>query len=233
MAGRDWPRAGASAYFVTGSGTDVGKTFITARLIGELRARGRQAVGLKPVLSGYDPAQAAASDAGILAAAMGRDATAANIDALCPLRFAAPLSPDMAARREGRSIDFEALIAFCQGALGRGDHDLLFIEGVGGVMVPLDAEHLVLDWMRRLQLPVLLVTGSYLGSISHTLTAAQAVTGAGLGLSAIVISESAESSVDLAETRDTLRRFVGGTPVVTVPRDAGDGMELAVALAMI
>jgi dethiobiotin synthetase len=90
-----------SAVFVSGTGTDIGKTFVTAALIHELRRRGRAVDALKPVVSGFDPAQLAASDPGVFLAALGRAPTAAALDRIAPWRYSAPLSPDMAARREG------------------------------------------------------------------------------------------------------------------------------------
>jgi dethiobiotin synthetase len=125
----------------------------------------------------------------------------------------------MAAAREGRAIDFKALVTYCEHAIGE-DGRTLFIEGVGGVMVPLDPKHTVLDWMKRLGLPVLLVTGSYLGTISHTLTALEVLARAGLSVRMLILNESAGATVPLSETRDTLERFVGAVPIATIPRDA-------------
>ena len=84
------------------------------------------------------------------------------------------MSPDLAAAREGRSIDVDSVVTFCQTAIEQR-RDILLIEGVGGVMVPLDGERTILDVMMALQLPLILVTGCYLGTISHTLTALDAL----------------------------------------------------------
>jgi dethiobiotin synthetase len=109
-----------------------------------------------------------------LLAALGREAGAAELDAIAPWRFAAPLSPDMAAALEGREIDFDALVAFSRRAVSADFHAPL-VEGVGGVMVPLDQTHTVRDWVAASGLPAVLVAGSYLGSMSHTLTALEAL----------------------------------------------------------
>src|SRR5690348_2147548 len=129
-----------SAVFVTGTGTDVGKTFVTAALIRILRERRRSVDALKPVATGFDPALVDSSDSGILLAALDRPATPATLDRVTPWRYAAPLSPDMAAQREGRALDFDALVAFTRGAVAEA-RDILLIEGIGGVMVPLDERH--------------------------------------------------------------------------------------------
>jgi dethiobiotin synthetase len=203
--------------FITATGTDIGKTFVTAGLIHALRRQGRTIDALKPVLSGYDPAQLAASDAGQLLAAMGRPLTDAEAAQISPWRFSAPLSPDMAAAREGRAIDFDQLIAFCRRRVAE-TADVLLVEGVGGVMVPLDDRHTVLDWMAALDAPVLLVAGSYLGTISHTLTAFEMLRSRGPLVAAVIVSETPGSTVGLQETIEAIRRFVTPVAVVALPR---------------
>lgn len=203
-------------FFVTATGTDIGKTFVTAGLIRSLRRRGLAAAALKPVVSGFDPAQAADSDPARLLAALGREMVPAELDRIAPFRFRAPLAPDMAAAREGRRIDFAALAAIGRGE-GAGDR-WLFVEGVGGVMVPLDESHTVLDWIEALGLPAILVAGSYLGTISHTLTALSVLAARALPVAAVVISESARSLVPLDETVRSVARFAGALPVLAVPR---------------
>ena len=127
----------------------------------------------------------------------------------------------MAARREGRVIDFEALVAFTRDAAATHRASGLLVEGVGGVCVPLDDQHTVLDWIAASKLPALLVAGSYLGTLSHTLSAVATLAGRGIPLAGIVLSESPESPVALEESRATLRRFVGGAPIALLPRAAG------------
>jgi len=206
-----------SAFFVTASGTEIGKTFVTAALIRELRRRGRPVAALKPVASGFDPAHPEDSDAGMLLAALGEMATPAAFDLIAPWRFHAPLSPDMAARREGRVIDFAALVGHSRQAIATATGTLL-IEGVGGVMVPLDDGHTVLDWIDALRIPAIVLGGSYLGAISHALTALDALRSRSLAVAALVVNETPQSTVALDETAATIARFAGETPVVTLPR---------------
>lgn len=210
-----------SGYFITGTGTDIGKTFVTAGLIRHLRANGKKVAALKPVVSGFD--DRARSDSGIILDALGEAITPTTLDRVSPWRFAAPLSPDMAAAREGRMIDFDALVEFC-----RAPRDgITLIEGVGGVMVPLDTSHTVLDWMAALGFPVILVTGTYLGSLSHTLTAVRALESAHLRIAAIAVNESAQSAVPMDETVATLRRFLPALPFVEIARHQSDFSPLA------
>jgi dethiobiotin synthetase len=201
--------------FVTATGTDVGKTFVTAKLVAELRAARRSVLALKPVASGFDAANAEASDTGVLLDALGLSATPSNLDAVSPWRFAAPLSPDMAAARERRAIPFAELVEFCRAPRAA---DVVLIEGIGGVMVPLDEEHTVLDWIAELGAPVLLVAGSYLGTLSHTLTAVAALRARGVEPAALIVSESDNQPVPLEEAAAAIRRFVSPVAVVALPR---------------
>jgi dethiobiotin synthetase len=209
-----------TAIFITATGTNVGKTFVAAALIRHFRSVGRTVDAIKPVVSGFDPTNLHVSDPAMLLAALGRPVTIEEIDRISPWRFAAPLSPDMAAGREGRALSFNALMDFSRRALAAHRDDLLFIEGVGGIMVPLDARHTVLDWMSTLRIPLLLVAGSYLGSISHTLTALQVLARRNLDVAAVVVSESETSPTSLDETVATIARFADSIDVIGVPRDA-------------
>jgi dethiobiotin synthetase len=205
------------ARFVTATGTGVGKTLVSAALIHQLRAAGQPVQALKPLLTGWPDPTGTPSDPELLLRAQGVEPTLERIAEITPWRFAAPLAPDMAAARERRALDFDALVAFTRAAQERCD-GWLVVEGVGGVAVPLDDRHTVLDWIAGTKLPALLVTGSYLGTLSHTFTAAAALRAAGIPLAGLVISESAESPVPLEETRATLLRFLGELPCALLPR---------------
>jgi dethiobiotin synthetase len=206
-----------TALFVTSTGTDIGKTFVIRGMIRELRARGRQIEVLKPVITGFDPRVAHVSDTGRLLLALGRALTPDHIDAMSRYRLRDPVSPDLAARRDGSRIDFAALSALCREAIAR-HQDALIIEGVGGIMVPLDARHTVLDWMIEIDLPVLVVVGSYVGTLSHTLTALDVLERNDLKIAAVVVSETPASAAGLEDTAATIRRFVKSIEVLALPR---------------
>ena len=202
-----------SAYFVTSSGTDVGKTFATCALIHAARAKGKSVAAFKPILSGFEANNAAESDAGHILDTLG----AGSIATIAPWRFAAPLSPNMAAAREGKIIDVEGVIVWSRARLHQAE--LTLIEGVGGVMVPLDATHTVRDWMVGVNIPAILVVGSYLGAISHALTAIEALRVTGIPIAALIVSESEHSTVPLAETLETLSVFATDIPLrIAQPR---------------
>lgn len=190
-----------NSYFITATGTDIGKTFVTCALA---YATGRPAY--KPLISGFEGTD---TDTHRLIEAMGG---VSSPDDVSPWRYRAPLSPDMAAMAEGQAVPYDALVAWSR---TRAAAQPCFIEGVGGAMVPLTAEHTTRDWMRALNLPLILVAGSYLGSISHTLTALEALDG--MAVQAIILSESAQSTVSLEATRDSLARHTE-TLLVLQPR---------------
>ncbi len=206
--------------FLTSTGNGIGKNHVTAALAHLARRAGRSLRVVKPLVSGFDPAAPEGSDPAVLAAAAGLALDRATFDRISPWRYRAPLSPDMAAAREGKAIDFGALTEFCRAALA-GPEACVLVEGVGGVMVPLDGQHTVRDWIAALGIPALLVAGSYLGTLSHTLTARLALADAGIPLQAIVLSESDAAPVTLAETVAALRRFIPDTPIIALPRRPG------------
>jgi dethiobiotin synthetase len=209
--------------FITAIGTGVGKTLVTAILCRQLMSAQRAVRAIKPVVSGYatdDPG----SDPCVILRALGQAPAPERIDAIAPWRFIQPLAPHLAARREGRSLRINDVAAFC-GAQEHDSSDLLLIEGAGGVMTPIDDEHTFIDLIARLGHPAVLVAGSYLGAITHTLTALGALRQARVQFAGIVVSES-EPSAGLDDTIETLRQFTAGTTAVyALPRLAGDDDE--------
>jgi dethiobiotin synthetase len=210
-----------TGYFVTATGTDIGKTYVSANLLRQWRREGLAIAALKPVMSGFDPRELGASDAGQLLLAMDAPMDKGGLNLISPWRFAAPLSPDMAAAREGKTIPYDRLVETCRSVASMMPAEgRLIIEGVGGVLVPLDDKHTVMDWMQDLGIPILLVAGSYLGTISHTLAALAAMKLHGLAPHAVIINESPTSPVPVGETIEVLRRHAPGQLILSMPRNA-------------
>ena len=210
---------GKAGLFITASGTGAGKTLIACALCHQLGVRGLRVQGLKPVISGFDPAEAEESDSGLILRSLGRELSDEGIAAISPFRYLAPLAPNMAAKREGREIALGEIVDFCR-RRADDDFDVTLIEGVGGVMAPITDEETVIDWMAALGFPALVVLGSYLGAISHGLTALGALAARAIPIAGIVVNESPESPVDLAETVDNFRRFLPAHRIIAVPRIA-------------
>ena len=181
--------------FVAATGTDIGKTYVTQALLRHFRSDGIDARALKPVISGFEETNIAASDTGRLLTAMDKPPSLEEAEQISPWRFQAALSPDMAAVREGRHIEMQEVAAFCRQDAAQSGADITFVEGVGGIMVPLNATTTTLDWQASLDIPCLLVIGSYLGTMSHCLTALDALAAKGITPLAVILNESAESPV--------------------------------------
>ncbi|MET0274241.1 MAG: dethiobiotin synthase [Phenylobacterium sp.] len=218
-----------TAIYIAGAHTDVGKTHVACAVIEAARGRGLAVDAFKPVASGFDPDDWGHSDPGRLLAALGRPHTQEALEAISPWRFAAPLAPPMAARLEARPLPLGPIAERCRRALAASSASLFVIEGVGGLMSPIAEAATGLDLMLELRLPTVLVGGSYLGALSHTLTAVEVIRARGLPLSSVVISQDAEAEApDFAETVATIRGFCGGTRVIAAPRGLPESWPHAV-----
>ena len=210
-----------SALFVTATGTDIGKTFVSAGLLRHVK--GLRA--FKPVVSGFDIDAPEGSDPAALLDAMGETVTRDTLRRISPLQFKAALAPTMAARRENYHLALEELTQLCRKEMATGN--TLLIEGAGGVMSPLAEGATNLDLIGALQLSCLLVCGTYLGAISHTLTALSAMQTQGIAIKAVALNESAGSSIDLEETAQELRQFMPTLPLAIIRRGERDFAPLA------
>jgi dethiobiotin synthetase len=212
-----------SGLFITGVGTGVGKTLVATILCHQLRSIGRSVSALKPVVSGFvedDPE----SDPALILRSLGVTPTRAAIASISPWRFASPISPHLAARREGRSVTLEEIRRFCNEP-AVSPHSIRLIEGAGGVMSPICEHATCLHLIGRLGVPAVLVTGTYLGALSHTLTALGALIVTEVPVRGIVVSDSIDG-VGLAETVEGLREFgAGELPIYPLPRLGGDHEE--------
>lgn len=219
--------------FITATGTEIGKTYITAGLIRAGRAGGADIRALKPIVTGFDPAVPAGADPVILADALGLTADAETLARISPWQFKAPLSPDIAAAREGQKIDFSAVSATCRAASDAAAKSgaTILIEGIGGVMVPIDPAHTVRDLIAETGLPALLVTGSYLGAISHTLTAIEAMSAREIPLAGIIVNETPGSTVATEDMIRSLQDRLQALPIAGLAQGADPG-DLIPALGL-
>lgn len=192
--------------FITSTGTDIGKTFITQALVHQLRKAERSVNAYKPIISGFNETAIEESDSGKLLKAMQQEITFEHISEISPWRFTAPLSPHIATELEGRNIDIGTLYQWCQEKMT--NESITLIEGVGGVMAPLTRDITVLDWMKALSVPAVLVVGSYLGTLSHTLTALAALKSNDIPVAGIIITESPNESMKAEKTCEGLRGLI-------------------------
>ena len=152
--------------FITGTDTGVGKTIVTGGLAAILRARGVAVGVMKPAETGCALADGnlIPSDAAFLRTMSG---VQDPLETVVPYRFREPLAPAVAAEREGAHISTPKLVEHFEKIAAR--YDFTLVEGAGGLLVPLNAEYLILDLIKLLKLPILIVARADLGTINHTL----------------------------------------------------------------
>lgn len=195
--------------FITGTDTGVGKTLITAALARRCAERGRRVGVMKPIETGVDAQNGGTSDARRLMQAARSTVT---IDQVSPYRLTRPLAPLSAAEAEGRHIEMERIAASYR-ELAQG-HDLMLVEGAGGVLVPLTPERDNRDLMLELGLPVVVVGLSHLGGINQARMTIEVLRAAGLRVLALVLNRTTPAADELTReqehsTVDCLRRTVG------------------------
>jgi len=212
----------ASGIFVTGTGTEVGKTVVAAALAQTLVREGKRVAVFKPAVTGLE--EEGEKDHELLRRAAGSGQSDAEI---APYRYDPPASPHLAAALAGEEIDPERLRAAASGAAAGAD--FLVCEGVGGLMVPLacrvggDIRHqvatpyLVLDLAADLGYPLVVVGSPGLGTINHTLLTIAAAQAAGLEVALVVLTPWPEQPSEIERSnRETIAEF-GAVRVETLP----------------
>jgi dethiobiotin synthetase len=197
--------------FITGTDTDVGKTWFTCWLVRQWRIRGHDAVGLKPIAAG------SREDAELLQAASGRTLT---LDLINPVYLREPAAPLVAAREENRQLDFAALNAAVLRIAAHHSH--IAVEGVGGWRVPLGPRYEVRHWAHDLGLPVVVVARAGLGTLNHTLLTCESIRAMGLPCAGVVLNPGANpGALTLARRTNAavLQDFLG-LPVFEIDRAA-------------
>jgi dethiobiotin synthetase len=199
-----------TGYFVTGTGTEVGKTVVAAAVAATAARGGRRVAVFKPAVTGLD--EPGESDHELLRRA-ARSSQAD--DEIAPYRFGPAVSPHLAAEMAGESIDPKRLVAAARHA--GAEAEMLVCEGVGGFLVPLTLGYLVRDLVRELALPVIVAANPGLGTINHTLLTIEAVRAVGLALEAVVLTPWPEDPGEMERSnRDAIARL-GDVRVEALP----------------
>lgn len=203
-----------SGFFVTGTDTGVGKTWVAVGLLTALAQRGLTTAAMKPVASGcaQTPAGLRNDDALQLAAAAG---ATRSYDLVNPYAFAPAVAPHIAAGTAGVHIDLDLIAARFQG-LSRGV-DLVIVEGVGGWQVPLNERETVADLAARLCLPVILVVGVRLGCLNHALLTFESIERTGVTCAGWVANTIEAQSERFAENIQALRARLPAPLLGVVP----------------
>ncbi len=197
--------------FITGTDTAIGKTLVTAALAWSLKGLGLDVGVMKPVETGV--AKGRPSDAGRLTrAAQVSDA----LDLVRPYAFRLPVAPLDAARAERRTIKIQTIMQACHAL--QAQHDLLLIEGVGGVQVPMTPTLDVLDLIEKLNVPVLVVGRARLGGVNHAMLTLNALRERKIPILALVLNRTTpvKNAVARRQEHSTLEllRESAGVPVI-------------------
>jgi dethiobiotin synthetase len=209
-------------YFVAGTDTDCGKTFVSCVLLRAAAGLGHSTIGMKPVAAG-----AVSTEQGLRNDDALRLQQAASIalsyEQVNPVCLEAAVSPHLAAAQAGKRLQVQRIAGFCQGVLMKRA-DLTLIEGAGGWRVPISEHEFMSDLARALNLPVILVVGMKLGCLNHALLTAEAIVRDGLTLAGWVANQRDPHMALITENLQTLQEALpfpclGHIPFLANPDD--------------
>ena len=216
-----------SGVFVTGTDTGVGKTVVSCAIARALRAHGRDVGVMKPAETGVPPE-------GPLDARELRAAASVSdpIEDICPVQLELPAAPTVAAAAEGREVPLDEVRAAWERLHAR--HEVMIVEGAGGLLVPLAEKCTMADFAAELGLPVVVVARAALGTINHTLLTLEALERRGLPLAGVVVSHATGVLTDAdAQNFEALRSALGDRLAGEIPPladgelPAADAIDLA------
>jgi dethiobiotin synthetase len=167
------------AFFITGTDTDVGKTYVACKLINDYVAQGYKVVGMKPVAAGGDFVDGKWLNEDVL-----KLEAASNIKAprelVNPYSFKEAIAPHIAAEKSGVEIKIEVIQQAFKQLVDMAD--IVIVEGAGGFLVPINSEETMADLAAALDIPIILVVGMKLGCINHSLLTVEAIQARNLNL---------------------------------------------------
>lgn len=211
-------------YFITGTGTGVGKTLVSCALLHAFAKQGHTVIGMKPVAAGCENGKW--MDVELLAAASNVTAPREQIN---PYALIPPIAPHIAAARAGIEIDIDIIYQACL-ELGK-IADVVIVEGIGGFLVPLNDHQDSAVMAKTLGLPVILVVGMQLGCLNHALLTAQAVRATGLPLAGWVANRIDPQMTIFDENVSALKQRLGCPLLGVLPfESSADAEKLSVLL---
>jgi dethiobiotin synthetase len=209
--------------FVTGTDTGVGKSVVAAAICASLVARGETVAAFKPAVTGLDePPAEWPHDHNLLAAVANAGQSPEDVT---PYRFGPAVSPDQAAERAGVAVEPERILAAA--ARAAASADVLVVEGVGGVLVPLAATYLIRDLALELTLPMVVASRPGLGTINHTLLTVEALCTVGLEVAEIVLTPWREPASRLERANRRSLERLSGLPVTGLPAAGSESLAAA------
>ncbi len=201
------------SFFVTGTDTGIGKTAFTCGLANLLRVSGIDVGVMKPFATGVPQKNGFQSeDVSMLVRSSGVSDPESLIN---PYFFAIPASPYSAAKKLGRQIDLDLVLSSFDRL--RSTHDVMLVEGIGGIMTPILKDYFVIDLIKDLNLDVVVVTGSKIGTINHTALTIDACKKHGIHISGLIINQIDKNGYDLDELGQDLTALSGVDVIAKIP----------------
>jgi dethiobiotin synthetase len=201
-------------FFITGTDTGVGKTVIAAAIIKMIRARGISVCGMKPVETGCSRSGSCLcpSDGTFLKKAAGMEET---LNLITPYCFETPVAPSLASEMEGRPVSIDVILEKFHLLLKR--YHAAVVEGVGGILVPMKRDYFVIDLIREMKLPLIVVSRPSLGTLNHTLLTVNFALKQGIAVAGVIINFTRPPDETVAEnTNPLLLRQLSPVPLIGV-----------------
>ncbi len=183
-------------FFITATGTEIGKSFYLQKLCQKYQEKKQKFYAIKPVISGFD-IDDTNNDSFLILKALNLEINEKNLNKISPWRLKAPYSPNIAANLENREINLSEVMNFCQKEinLAKKTSSNLLIEGAGGFMTPINNQFTYLDLIKSLNIPVILVTANYLGTISHSLSAIEVLKNNNVKIAKIIFNNLGKNDI--------------------------------------
>ncbi len=206
----------AQGYFITGTDTEIGKTYSSCALLAGLRQQGFSAVGMKPIAAGTDIIDGERINEDVSQLKAASDPAAPEL--INPYLFDEPIAPHIAAEKAGIDIDLDHIL-HCYQQLAQ-QFKVVIVEGVGGFCVPLGKHQDTAHLAQRLNLPVILVVGMRLGCINHALLTVEAIRARGLTLHGWIANTIDPAMHCFAENLEALRERIPAPLLAVLPHQS-------------
>ena len=220
----------SKAIFITGTGTDIGKTFVTGLILKKLRESGADAAYYKAAISGNDVGADGKLIPGDPAAVKAISGVSQPLDQMCPYVYKNAYSPHLAARIEGEQVDMEKVMAGYRSVCN--SHEFVTVEGSGGIVCPIrwDTQHVLLeDIVKAMELPCIIVADAGLGTINSTVLTCEYLKRRSIAVSGIILNHFHKGDV-MQEDNLAMCRELTGVDVIACVSDGADCIDIDPAL---
>ena len=192
-----------NSFFITSTGTNIGKTYCTVEIIKSLIKKKKLVNPYKPILSGFNIKKIEESDSYKILRPIKKTWDIKDIKSITPWLFNNAIAPSLAAEKENKSLDYNQVFDWCFDKINykNNKNSLNIIEGAGGILVPIEKEKTIFDLIVDLKVPVILVVGNYLGSVSHTLSVIKNIQFSKLNIINIIINQNNDCDLDIDDTK--------------------------------